>query len=52
MPWCEIDLTLQSPEWLNYQIVSDETMLAAEVEDVRDKVNNLLRLMSEGYLYG
>lgn len=35
-------MTLQSPEWLNYQIVSDETMLAAEVEDVRDKINDLL----------
>ena len=40
--WCEIDLTLQSQEWLNYQIVSDEAMLAAEVEDVRDKNNDLL----------
>lgn len=40
--WCEIDLTLQSHEWLNYQIVSDETMLATEVEDVRDKINDLL----------
>lgn len=40
--WCEVDLTLQAREWLNYQIVSDETLLAVEVEEIRDRIDNLL----------
>lgn len=40
--WCRIDLTLQAPDWLNYRIVYAETMLAAEVEHIRDKINDLL----------
>ena len=40
--WCKIDLTLQASDWLNYHIVSDEIMLASEVEKVRDKINDLL----------
>ena len=40
--WCNVDLTLQSNEWLNYQITSDENLLAAEVEDLRDSIDALL----------
>ena len=40
--WCEIDLTLQASKWLDYQIISDEIMLAIEVERLRDKIDALL----------
>ena len=37
-----VDLTLRSREWLNYQIVQGETLLALEVEQLRDKIQALL----------
>ncbi|MCM1415747.1 MAG: hypothetical protein NC430_07460 [bacterium] len=40
--WCRVDLKLQAQEWLNYQIVKDETLLAVEVEQIRDKIDDLL----------
>lgn len=40
--WCEVDLTLQARKWLNYQIVSDEILLAIEVEEIRDRIEDLL----------
>ena len=41
--WCRVDLTLQSRDWLNYQIHDAETMLATEVEELRDGIDALLR---------
>ena len=40
--WCDLDLTLKSQEWLNYNIVSDEILLAFEVEKLCDKIEALL----------
>ena len=40
--WCEIDLTLQASNWLNYHISSSEIMLSLEVESLRDGIKALL----------
>ena len=39
--WCKIDLTLQSGNWLNYEISSD-ILLSCEVEALRNKLLELL----------
>ena len=39
--WCKIDLTLQSGNWLNYEISSD-ILLSCEVEELRNKLLELL----------
>lgn len=39
--WCKVDLTVQSRNWLNYQL-SSEILLAYEVEKIRDKISDLL----------
>ena len=39
--WCNVDVTIHSGNWLNYQI-SSEILLACEVEEIRDKISDLL----------
>ena len=39
--WCQVDLTLQSGNWLNYEI-SSSILLSCEVEELRDKLSQLL----------
>lgn len=39
--WCTVDLTLRSDNWLCYQI-SSEILLASEVEEMRDRISDLL----------
>jgi hypothetical protein len=39
--WCIVELSLYSEKWLNYQI-SSEILLACEVEEIRDKISDLL----------
>ncbi len=40
--WCKVDLTLKAQEWLNYNIVYQEVLLPAEVEELCDKIEALL----------
>ena len=40
--WCTVDITLQSPKWLDYQISSD-ILLSSEIEDIRDSIMRLLQ---------
>ena len=40
--WCKVDLTLKSQEWLNYNIVYQEVLLPCEVEELCDKIDDLL----------
>lgn len=47
--WCDVDLTLQSRKWLDYHINSDETLLALEVEELRDSIDALLKDGLENY---
>lgn len=39
--WCQVDLSLYSHNWLNYQI-SSSILLSCEVEEIRNKVSDLL----------
>ena len=39
--WCKVDLTLQSGNWLNYEVSSD-ILLSCEVEEIRNKLSALL----------
>ncbi|MBR5164075.1 MAG: hypothetical protein IKW87_00740 [Ruminococcus sp.] len=39
--WCIVKLSLHSESWLNYQI-SSEILLSCEVEEIRDKISDLL----------
>ena len=40
--WCQVEFTLQSREWLNYQMGPTEAMLCYEVEHLRDRIEELL----------
>ena len=40
--WCKVDLSLHANNWLDYRIISEEIMIAVEVETVRDCIGELL----------
>ena len=46
--WCNVDLTLQSGSWLNYQ-TSPISLLSCDIEELRDKLSDLLsnKLLSQ-----
>lgn len=40
--WCKVEVTLQSPCWIDYQISSD-ILLSCEVEELRDSIEKLIQ---------
>ncbi len=40
--WCKVDVTLQSPNWIDYHISSD-ILLSCEVEELRDNIEKLIQ---------
>ena len=40
--WCNVDLSLIAPHWLDYHIDNQEIMLCCEVESLKNKIEALL----------
>ena len=41
--WCQVELSLQAGNWLNFQLGPTEAMLCTEVEELRDRIDDLLK---------